>query len=320
LQNLTLVFSIIGLLLAASATVSTYVASGRRFGRTIPVALLPLILMTGIGVTAVATLPLSAGSGSLGRLGGAVVLAGIAAMVLIETAKQVLPLRGAYQRRQIALWLEERGGDPDMMAMGQLVVAMDLVSRPEMDSLRNRESQGDEPQSPELRIRVGSRSIAIGRWFGPARRRSLFFGRGVGGPFNLPAEQLTAQVAAAAERALQQPRGYDALIDALHPGARQRKRLDGEGMADLHREERAELAYGVASAVDQLQIRLTGRWRQYVRVTAVWLAGLCALVFALVVRTPGLHSATFVLAALAFGGFFAWLARDVCAAIERLRR
>jgi hypothetical protein len=39
-----------------------------------------------------------------------------------------------------------------------------------------------------------------------------------------------------------------------------------------------------------------------------------------VVQTPGLHSAAFVLAALAFGGFFAWLARDVCAAIERLRR
>jgi hypothetical protein len=88
--------------------------------------------------------------------------------------------------------------------------------------------------------------------------------------------------------------------------------------------ERAELVSEVgdqiSSAIDQLQIRLAGRWRHYLRVTAWWLAGVVALLLALLAPGLGVDSAVYVLAALALGGFFAWLARDVTAAVEGLRR
>ena len=78
--------------------------------------------------------------------------------------------------------------------------------------------------------------------------------------------------------------------------------------ADVRRRETvADVEYRIATAIDQLQIRLAGRWRHYLQATAWWLTGLVALLLALIDRTPAVHSATLVVVALLFGGFFAWL-------------
>jgi len=220
-------------------------------------------------------------------------------MVLIETVKRLLPLRGAYNRRQVALWLGERAGDDGAAAMGQLVRAMDLV-----------------PAAPETDRDDSSR---VDRATGRRWQRVFFPGPGVGGAFNLPAEQLSAQVAAAAERASQESARYEELILALCPSL---SRDDLRSM-QRHRADRGagpdpavDLPYRIASAIDQLQIRLGGRWRHYLQITAWSLTGPIALLLAVAEETP----ATFVLAALVFGGFFAWLARDLSAIAERLRR
>jgi hypothetical protein len=55
-------------------------------------------------------------------------------------------------------------------------------------------------------------------------------------------------------------------------------------------------------------------------VTASWLSPLVALLTALSDQPNGVHCATFVLAALVFGGFIAWLARDLTAVVERSRQ
>jgi len=295
-----------------------------HFERWIFSGVLPVAFAVCIAVTAVIALPQpSVGSIRVGQLAASVVLSGVAAMVLIETAKRLLPLRGAYNRRQVALWMDERVGGKGAPAMGQLIRAMDLMPSESIRSIAQtvrehpKDSESREDNASSLQQPV---DLEVGhRW-----RRVLFPGPGVGGAFNLPAEQLSAQIAAAAERASREGQGYEDLILALCPGLQRKdlrslKQKDGP-ISSVSRDVAADVAYRIAAAIDQLQIRLAGRWRHYLQVTAWWLTGLVALAWALADRGSAAHSATFVLAALVFGAFFAWLARDVAAVVERLRR
>jgi hypothetical protein len=92
-------------------------------------AVLPVTLATGTALIAVLALPRTCpGPVSVPRFAAALVLCGVTAMVAIETVKRLLPLRAAYQRRQVALWLRERAGVAGEAAMAQLVEAMELAA------------------------------------------------------------------------------------------------------------------------------------------------------------------------------------------------
>jgi hypothetical protein len=284
-------------------------ASEGPLARWIFSGLLPVVFAAYILLVSFVSLPTLHPRGPLPLVPfvGSVLFSAVAAMAMLETVKRLLPLRGAYNRRQLALWLRERSGGA--VAMGQCIRAMDLsapAGTPRPDGPESRQAEADVDQ-------------AVGyQW-----ERVNLRGPGLGGAFNLPAEQFSAQVAAAAERATRDVPRYEQLLLALCMGLPperlqalyQRPAPDEEG-----REGVADVQYRIAAAIDQLQIRLAGRWRHYLQATAWWLTGLIALMLALVDRTPAVHSATFVVVTLLFGGFFAWLARDVSAVVERLRR
>lgn len=279
---------------------------GYPIARQLFSGLLPAVFAGYILLVALVALPVlhPAGPVPLARFVGSVLFSAVAAMALLETVKRLLPLRGAYNRRQVAVWLRERYPEQGAVCMGQLIRAMDL----------------DEPIRRQLESTDPQLDLIVGR----AWERVGFLGPGLGGVFNLPAEQFSAQVAAAAERAVRDPARYQELLLALCVG------MDRDALAGLYpggepddvrrREAVADVEYRIATAIDQLQIRLAGRWRHYLQATAWWLTGLVALLLALIDRTPAVHSATLVVVALLFGGFFAWLARDVSAVVERLRR
>ncbi|MEV4512283.1 hypothetical protein AB0K00_25375 [Dactylosporangium sp. NPDC049525] len=313
-QALAVVLGVLGAVAVAAVGFAATAGRRRRFGIVrVPVdrwafsGVLPVVLAVGVAVTAAFQLPWQGPGASVGRFAAWVVVCGVAAMVLIETVKRLLPLRGAYNRRQVAVWLDDRSRSPRPAVFGQLVRAMELVS-----------AKGERPANDD-----GSRDLAdavVGeRW-----RQVTFAGPGVGGAFNLPAEHLSAQIGAAVERASRHGTQYAELLLALCPDVDREdlhmlddRRFGGDSGSSA---VAAELSYGIATAIDQLQIRLAGRWRHYLQVTAWWLTGLIALLVALADGSAPLHSAAFVVAALLFGGFFAWLARDLSAAIERLRR
>jgi hypothetical protein len=126
--------------------------------------------------------------------------------------------------------------------------------------------------------------------------------------FDLPAEQLAAQLSGAAEIAVASPAFYRPLIAAF-----------AGGYADTPGGD-YELAQRVRAGVDQLQISLGERWRRYVQGAALWLAGLYGILLTRVVDVARDAEATYILAALLVGGPLAWLIRDATAVVERLRR
>lgn len=151
--------------------------------------------------------------------------------------------------------------------------------------------------------------------------------RGIRYLFDLPIDQLCAQVSGAADVALASPAQFGAFlrclagerafrIDAVAGGGEGRSR-DAESRAEEDRQIR--LSHYVRAGIDQLQVSIGHRWRRYVRSAAVGLSGLIGIAIVEASEVPTRQRGLDILAALLVGGFVAWFARDVAALVERLR-
>lgn len=164
--------------------------------------------------------------------------------------------------------------------------------------------------------------------------------------FNLPTEQLTAQISAAADRALIDPSRYRALVTALsgeperEPDAMPAKdagrspedpkpapKDPEQAAAEAKRaaeeaERRADylLSQSVRAGVDQLQIALGESWRRTLQGAALWIAGAFGLLFSTASKADDGAETRYVLAAVLLGGTIAWIVRDLVAVVERARR
>lgn len=133
---------------------------------------------------------------------------------------------------------------------------------------------------------------------------------GVGSVYNLPTEQMIAQVAAR-RRLEQEIVARNAAASATPAGAIAPAEPD---VSDLdHEQDDAQL-------FNQIHVLVAGRWRHYVRTTAVWLSGAVALLLTSIHVSGIPDSRSLPIAALIFGGFVAWFARDITAVVERNRR
>lgn len=177
-------------------------------------------------------------------------------------------------------------------------------------------------------------------WFGghkdPAYHELLkalnLLGHSLRGIFDLPIEQLSAQISAAADFALTDPDRYERFLSSLTGTGIAPPRPPAApevGPALVAPETAAPtvgpdsdqmtLHYYVRASIDRLQATIGYRWRNYVRSTAMWLSGLFGIAIVEASRVTGLERGLDILAALLVGGFFSWLARDITASIERLR-
>jgi hypothetical protein len=217
-------------------------------------------------------------------------LCGLASFASIEILKRVFGLRGLFQYRQTENWLAERGVGGG--GFSQL-----------LDSMGLERDQREEATGEARRV------------------------------FNLPTEQLAAQIGAAADVALASltlerdegaPPGplFLAGLTGVPPETVVAYAHDRGGASDapLGDSPRTELAARVRLGVDQLQISLSERWRRYVQGAALWISGAYGIVLVQDSPVETGAEARYVLAALVMGGLFAWVARDIAAVIERLRR
>jgi len=163
--------------------------------------------------------------------------------------------------------------------------------------------------------------------------------------FNLPTEQLAAQIGAAADVALAAPRGFKPLIlsltgplpekllkylgsaadeQPLQPTEDDTSRLPDDDTSlpptDDERAAEFQLAQRIRLGVDRLQISLTDQWRRTVQGAALWIAGLYGIGLVHAAGHPEEAEASYVLAALLLGGPIAWIVRDFAALVERARR
>jgi len=157
--------------------------------------------------------------------------------------------------------------------------------------------------------------------------------------FDLPLEQLSGQISAGAERAIVDPRRHGPILLRLANAAgeddvlslfkahyelhsKRRSRLPPKGADEANERymrARARVEERVRRSIDCLQIETGYYWRRSLRALSVALAAILGLTAALNAR-EFLASVPTALATGITGGFFAMLARDVAAIVERLRR
>jgi hypothetical protein len=213
------------------------------------------------------------------EIGWYAALSGVLAMSALEISKRLFGLRGIYQRRQVAQWLATRTNP----TIGKL--ALD-----ELD-----QALGADIPSGSSRADVLSKQID---------RLRLF---------NLPMEQVAAQVSEAAETQLMINPTTSNLLAALV----------GEPISTAPTDEPIDTirAHRLQAGVDALQISVAERWRRYIRSSAVALSGLVGVLIAQNLNDRTLNGeTTLVLGSLILGGVISWLARDLFALVERLRQ
>lgn len=223
---------------------------------------------------------------------------GLLSFATIEILKRIGDLRGRYHLLRVIEWLtraSDNNGVPSWAAFRDLERAMGLQyleSHPRSDEAR------DEPFAPV-------------RWVRRAKRDRLLV-------FSLPIEQLAGQISAAGDAALTSPHEFPALYvsltgDFYSTDPQQRPEYDIAD-SDVVQTQR------VRASIDQMQITISKRWRRDVQGTAIWVAGLWGIGLAHAADRAGGAEPRYLLSALLLGGIFAWIARDLAAAIEGLRR
>jgi hypothetical protein len=240
------------------------------------------------------------------------VLCGVGAMVLIETVKRLLGVRSAFQlqlvRADLLRLAHERTAE----------VSRRLAVDAEDQTSANARLEGAVEYAIHEQVLV---PMGLGR---------------IDSAFNLPVEQMVPQLAdvlaLASLRANPDAHGvYAAELNQI-------AEVSGPDLTDLlfrsevsdsrnstrdylDRPDVSRAAERVMSRfLEQLQIRVGNRWRHYVRASAAWVSGSLGLAVAAWAPPDVLVSSATPIAALLGGGFLAWFARDLTAAVERWRR
>jgi hypothetical protein len=271
------------------------------------------------------------------QLLGLSIVAGIFSMAAVQMVKSLLGIRGVYQQRQIREWFKDRDRSSDDNGYNEFLSALDSTLQV------SRGVESPESMSLQDQRRLQRQSNRLVR----DKLRYLF---------DLPIEQVCAQVSNAADIAFASPENYQEFLiclagepifrrfshvrEAVAASSPQAIRIPSPEAAttpspeaattpspEAVNEARMELSHYVRSGIDQLQVSVGHRWRTYVRATAVWVSGLIGLAIVglsstasrELATTPSRERGLYILTSVIAGGFLSWFTRDLVAIVERLR-
>ena len=186
---------------------------------------------------------------------------------------------------------------------------------------------------PPIRVAFHRRQIA--RWLADSKNCSVsvdeFLGRVSKRRHNallaLPIEQLAAQIQVASEGALALSNPTDWFIQSLvdkpdKPDEKPEISAASDDNCMIKTRDRSQLSFIVQRRIDALQIQVRYSWRRLIRVLSLAVSVILTLVVAIIFslwQQNFVGTAFLVLLLSALGGFFASVARDVVAIVERLR-
>jgi hypothetical protein len=209
-------------------------------------------------------------------------VSGILSCTVLENLKRLLRLRGLYQMLSFRTWLNHRLGDRDvgLRAYGEFIVLTGATVSPRF------------PTGTRMPVTKQPHALANLRLF------------------DLPIEQLAAQLFDVTETVLSNPKKYRFLCLAM------------AGMdypfGHLNEAKVAEFESRARRSVDHMQITIGDGWRRYLVGAATGLSGAAGILFVEMyeVQDPRLT----VILATFVGGFLAWLTRDLSAGVSKFRR
>ncbi len=262
---------------------------------------------------------------------------GVIVMASIQAVRAIVPVRSWFHRHRVSVWLGR---------------APDKFKKPQHFKPRMRERLTEAPWLGEY-IKPDTTEEDILH-----RLLQLTTAEGEDRPsvsrafFDMPLEQLCGQISAGAERAIVDPRANgDILLRFANAAGEEdvlsffkaHDELNGtradtgikspepdfsfgvepapsrERRTETFMRARASVEERVRRSIDCLQIESGFEWRRRLRVIAVTLAAALGLTAALIAN-QFLASVPAAIASGIVGGFFAMLARDLTAIVERLRR
>jgi hypothetical protein len=239
-------------------------------------------------------------------------LCGLMAYATLEVVKRLTPARGAFNLKLFRDWLAGRiSWTPDgETALSELLGAMGLPGHADREAPVPDANTAQQRRDPLPGPKLGSREL----------RRV----------FDLPPEQLLAQIATAVDVIASDPAPDrpSALLRALLGRKPQLERIpEPRPRADelpvpapdrpMYRLSATDSQL-LRAALDNLQVTLTQRWRRTVQAAAFAAAGVYGIVLTLAGGISGDGHARYLFAALVVGGPIAWTIRDVTAWFQRL--
>lgn len=240
-------------------------------------------------------------SQDLGAYLGAMAAIGVAAMALIQAAKDVFPLRRLYQRARLRNWIAEGAQEAQVRFSATLQDATGVGVNPQRawKDLIALSVDGDENALLDLSI-----------------------------------EQLCGQMSAAFQMVLDYPRQYRDLLlvagscasaadmnEILNTDRSQIARGDGAPTVEQIRwaDARNRLTHQLQRAVDGFQIATGYRWTFWMKISSFVVSAILAML-AVQTKGNGVISHVGVIAFTAIlAGFLAPIARDLAATIQKLR-
>ncbi len=246
---------------------------------------------------------------------------GVASAAVIQLAKQLFRVRSRFQQRWVMDWIGDRCAIEPLWADW-------LEQHPKIEG-----NSSASPDAAPTSVAASSLAASQRKLAEEELQEALLGGRAeyaLRDVFDLPIEQLCAQISSAADLAITEPeRNAELLlgltgptglkdIDQLAPAKRI---VDGRIEREPSKEKPAypQVAQGVRTGIDVMQISVGQRWRRGVQGSAVLISGILGVIGVFFARVAWPTRGLFILAALVFGGFFAWLIRDLTAIVERIR-
>lgn len=215
---------------------------------------------------------------------------GAVAMALVQLVKELSPMRSCLQRRWLVGWLN---GNPDNgERVTSLLSEADFVYKP-LELLLTE-------------VTVGGASAVM---------------------FELPGDEMMAQVLRAAPVMLDNPLSYGHLIARLAHGADDddlsrilSARSEGDMSGNLYFDARSRLLRRVERNLEGASLELTSRWRFWMHLASIVATFVVVIVAWCITEEPLSIRAlgwAFVIAVL--GGYFAPVAKDIVATLRDLR-
>jgi hypothetical protein len=217
---------------------------------------------------------------------GALVAAGIVAMAILQVIKELTPIRRAFQRRWMHDWIERRCDEFN-----------------ENDEVRHIRPRAAEADMMDLATGGDERAF-----------------------FDLPAEQLVAQMNAAAQAALDYPSKHRDLLAMISEGADVEdinRVLDppssGKEPEPDYLDARNRIGNRIQRNLDGMQISLSSRWQLWMQIAAL---SITVIIVEIAIIYPGDATPGAILLGIPIGivgGYIAPVARDLVAALKSLR-
>ncbi|TAL17856.1 hypothetical protein EPN96_03625 [bacterium] len=235
----------------------------------------------------------------LTKMAMAMAAVGVLSMALIQTAKDILPLRRIFQTWKVREWLGNETGP----------------YRLELELFRSNATQSKDSLRGDNFLKIAEKDLLKLSTAGDPMAL-----------YSLPIEQLCGQLNAAAQVVLDYPWEYPELLGCLSTHARiddmrllwRQPSPDNPKPTQEQVDARTRVAHQVQRSIDGLQIAASSQWQYGLQVSSFVISFLICYIGILSVNGNN-NLATAVVFGLA-GGFFAPVARDLLASLQQMRK